>query len=194
MGRLPQNIIADAGYGSEENYEYLARHGLGNYIKYNTFHLETTKKFKNDAFRVENLFYDESKDEYICPAGKRMRCIRVKLTKTINGYLTERAIYECEDCSGCSLKERCTKSTGNRRIEVSKRLKELREEAARNLRSEKGMLLRAQRSTEVESVFGRIKHNWSFRRFLLRGIEKVKTEWGLLCIAHNLAKMAAVSA
>jgi transposase len=192
LGKLPQNIIADAGYGSEENYEYLVRHGLGNYVKYNTFHLERTRKFKNDPFRVENLLYDECKDEYICPAGKRMRHVKVKRTRTINGYLTEQAIYECEDCSGCLLKEKCTKSKGNRQIQVNKRLQKLRQEAACNLCSEKGKLLRARRSVEVESVFGRLKHDCSFRRFMLRGIEKVKTEFGLLCIAHNIAKMAAV--
>jgi hypothetical protein len=77
-------------------------------------------------------------------------------------------------------------------IQVSKRLQKYREEDALNLRSEKGLLLRSQRPVEVESVFGRIKHNWSFKRFMLRGTEKVKTEWGLLCIAHNIAKMAVV--
>ena len=97
-----------------------------------------------------------------------------------NGYLTERVIYECEDCSGCHLKEKCTKSKGNRRSTVSKRLQKLREEAAHNLRSEKGIRLRSKRPVEVETVFGRLKHNWSFRRFTLRGIKKVKTEWGLL--------------
>jgi hypothetical protein len=43
---------------------------------------------------------------------------------------------------------------------------------------------------EVESVFGRLKEDWGFCRFLLRGIEKVKTEFGLLCIAQNMAKLA----
>ncbi len=33
---------------------------------------------------------------------------------------------------------------------------------------------------EVEAVFRRLKHNWNFRRFMMRGIEKVKTEWGIL--------------
>jgi hypothetical protein len=42
----------------------------------------------------------------------------------------------------------------------------------------------------VESVFGRLKEDWGFRRFFLRGIAKVKTEFGLLCIAQNMAKLA----
>ncbi len=48
------------------------------------------------------------------------------------------------------------------------------------------------RGIEVESVFGQIKENRRFRRFLLRGLDKVKTEWGLLSIAHNLLKQNAL--
>lgn len=66
----------------------------------------------------------------------------------------------------------------------------MRAQAKALLLSEQGIALRKQRSTDVETVFGRIKQDWGFRRFLLRGMEKVKTEWGLLCIAHNLAKLA----
>jgi hypothetical protein len=61
----------------------------------------------------------------------------------------------------------------------------------RNLSSEEGKQLRAARSTEVETVYGHIKHNQGFRRFHLRGLEKVKIEWGLVSIAHNLQKLAA---
>ena len=50
--------------------------------------------------------------------------------------------------------------------------------------------MRARRGVEVEPVFGRIKQNWGFRRFTLRGMEKVNIEWGLLCLAHNIAKLA----
>ena len=63
-------------------------------------------------------------------------------------------------------------------------------QARNNLLSEQGRLLRIQRNVEVESVFGQIKHNMRFRRFNLRGLEKVKTEWGLVCIAHNMRKLA----
>lgn len=72
FGKLPRNIIADSGYGSEENYAYIADKELNGYVKFNYFHKEQTKKFKNDRFRIENLEYDEKNDEYICPADKRL--------------------------------------------------------------------------------------------------------------------------
>jgi transposase len=190
IGRLPENIVADAGYGSEENYEYLEKNELGNYVKYNMFHYEQKQKFKGQIFKVENLPYDEEKDEFSCPNGKKLRYTKTEPYKTANGYITEHRRYECEDCRTCPFKGKCTKAKGNREIKVSFRLNELKQKARENLCSEKGIKLRKKRCVEVESVFGQIKNNRWFRRFLLRGIEKVKTEWGLLCMAHNMKKLA----
>jgi hypothetical protein len=67
----------------------------------------------------------------------------------------------------------------------------MKREAHDRLLSPRGVEVRSQRPIEVEAVFGRLKQNWGFRRFMLRGLEKVKTEWGILCIAHNIAKVAA---
>jgi hypothetical protein len=183
-------VIADGGYGSEENYDYLEKADVEPYVKYPTFHQEQTKKFKNNLFLVYNLFYDEEKDEFICPAGKSLIYQETSQQKTENGYLIERRHYECEDCQGCPLKVQCTQATGNRRIQISSRLEELKKRARDNLHSEKGKELRSRRGVDVESVFGRLKWNWGYGRFLLRGVEKVKVEWGLLSIAHNLTKMA----
>ena len=71
------------------------------------------------------------------------------------------------------------------------KLMAFRQQARENLTSEEGKELRARRSVEIEGFFGHIKHNMGFRRFMLRGLEKVKTEWGLLSIAVNMQKMAA---
>lgn len=196
LKRLPKRIVSDAGYGSEENYAYLERHGAENYLKYNTFHQETHRyrdpaKMRKHQFRGENFGYDAEKDQFICPAGKRLHFRNTSRHKTENGYESERRNYECVECEGCLLKEQCSKVKGNRRIRVSLCLLEYRRRARENLTSEEGVRLRSARSVEVETVFGHLKHNMGFRRFHLRGLEKVKTEWGLLSIAHNMQKMAA---
>ena len=79
-----------------------------------------------------------------------------------------------------------------RRIYINRRLNELKEIAKANLDSEKGLEMRSKRPVEVEIAFGDIKGNFGVRRFLLRGLEKVKIEWGLYSIGHNMRKMAAV--
>jgi len=58
--------------------------------------------------------------------------------------------------------------------------------------SEDGIAFRKKRCIEPEFVFSRVKWCWGYKRFLLRGIEKVEVEWGLLCMAHNLARVASI--
>lgn len=195
-GRLPKKIVADAAYGSEENYAYLEQQNAANFLKYNTFYQDTHHYRKPEVlrahqFRAEHFAYDPEQDQFICPADKRLRFQYTSRYTTDNGYVSDRRNYECFDCAECPLKSQCTKAKGNRKIRISFRLLAYRSQARANLTSEEGQRLRAERSTEVETVFGHIKHNMSFRRFHLRGLEKVKTEWGLVSIAHNLRKLAA---
>jgi transposase len=192
---FPLNISADAGYGSEENYAYLADHRMGSYVKYNIFHRQQQKHRKPELirkalFRSENFPYDPDQDVFICPANQPMTYQGTRRERTDNGYWTELRHYQASGCNTCPLKPECTRAKGNRQIRVSFRLRRFREQACSNLLSEQGRALRIQRNVEVESVFGHIKHNRHFRRFSLRGLEKVNTEWGLLCIAHNMQKLA----
>jgi transposase len=193
---LPRNISADAGYGSEENYAYFADNQLENYVKYNTFHREQHHHRKPELirkaqFRTENLPYDPETDTFLCPANQLLTYRGNSHERTENGYWTELRHYEASDCNTCPLKPECTRAKHNRHLRISFRLRRFREQARNNLLSVKGKALRIQRNVEVESVFGQIKHNMRFRRFSLRGLEKVKTEWGLVCIAHNMQKLAA---
>lgn len=195
-GRLPKKIIADAAYGSEENYAYLERHGSENFLKYNTFYQDTHAYRNPDIlrahqFRAENFAYDAQSDTFRCPAGKSLHFQYASRYTTENGYDTDRRNYACFECADCPLRSQCTQAKGNRKIRISFRLLQYREQARKNLLSEEGVRLRAARSTEVETVFGHQKHNMGFRRFHLRGLEKVKTEWGLVSIAHNMRKLAA---
>ena len=190
LGQLPENIIADAGYGSEENYEYIEEKQLGNYVKYNMFHWEKKKKNKENPYLIENLLYDAKTDSFICRNNRRLIHIGTRKYVTEAGYETKRDYYRCEDCSLCPYASECKKTEKPKTIRFSHRLNELKKKANENLCSEKGKVLRSQRVVEVEQTFGRIKGCWSFRRFHLRGKDKVKIEWGLLAIAHNITKMA----
>jgi transposase len=188
---MPSQVVADAGYGSEENYAYLEEAGVDSFVKYPIFDREQKRSWRKQIYRVENWPYDAALDQFTCPAGKHLRYCRTFHKRTANGYLSQQRLYECPDCSACLSKAQCTRAAGNRRVHLSMPLLAYRERVRRNLLSEEGKRLRSRRGTEVESVFGRLKHNWGFRRFMLRGLEKVKIEWGLLCMAHNMAKLAA---
>jgi hypothetical protein len=193
-GKLPKNIVADAGYGSEENYEFLETEKVEHFVKYNTFHKEKSKKWKKDVTRVQNWYYVEERDEYICGYGRYLSFLYEKKQKSDNGYESLVRVYECEDCSDCPLRDQCVKGKkpdADRRIYVNRRLNELKGIAKAKLDSKKGLEMRSKRPIEVESAFGDIKGNFGVRRFLLRGLEKVKIEWGLYSIGHNMRKMAA---
>ncbi len=196
-GKKPRRTSGDAAYGSEENYAYLEQHQVENYLKYNTFYQEThpprnLERRQKASFRSENFPYDPEQDTFTCPAQHPLTYRETRSYRTDNGYLSERRHYECDHCLDCPLKPQCTKAKGNRRIQVSFKLREYRQRARENLLSERGIALRQQRCIEPESVFGNIKQNMGFRKFHPRGLEKVETEWGLVCIAHNIRKLAAI--
>jgi hypothetical protein len=159
LGRLPKNVIADSGYGSEENYAYLHAEQVGNYVKYNTFGKEQRARYKANPFAADQMAYDAEKDELICPAGKRLTYRFSAHPKTDNGCRGERRYYEAEDCTGCPLREQCTKSQSNRKVCLGFQLKAWRQQASENLTSEEGKKLRSLRGVEVESVFGRLKED-----------------------------------
>lgn len=192
---LPKKVVADAAYGSEENYAYLKDHQVGNYLKYNSFYQDTHHYRNPDVirkhqFRADHFGYDAEKDQFICPAKQRLSFLYTSKNKTVHGYESERRHYGAQGCNECPLKGECTKAKDNRQIQISFQLIEYRKEARENLTTELGRRLRAERCVEVETVFGQIKHNMGFRKFHLRGLDKVKTEWGLVCIAHNMRKLA----
>lgn len=191
-GEIPHQIIADAGYGSEENYLYLQENQHESYIKYNWFDKEQKNKTRKDPFWTGNWPYDEKRDEFRCPQGQLLTYRYTRHGKTMHGYETETRVYECEDCSGCPVKDQCTKAAGNRTLQRNMRAEAMRNEARTKLLSDQGKSIYGRRKIEVESVFGHVKWNRDFKRFLLRGLDKVAIEWGLLSIAHNMLKVSAV--
>ena len=135
--------------------------------------------------------YDEAADTYTCYGEKKLRAVSVKKQKSKSGYQSEVTIYECEDCSGCPYKEKCTKAKGNKKLYLSKNFLKKRQESYENIRSEKGILYRMNRTIQVEGAFGVLKNDYEFQRFLLRGKTRVKLEILLLSLGYNLNKLHA---
>lgn len=190
LGQMPQALVADAGYGSEQNYEYLEDNGVEAYVKFNNFHKEQTRKWKDNPYRVENLHYNQKEDCYYCPMGQTMKYIGSKSKSSRVGYKQINRMYQAQNCKGCPMRGPCYKAEGNRIILSNPQLIRYKKQIREKLNSDKGKKYRSQRPADVEAVFGNIKNNKNFKRFMLRGIEKVEIESGLLAIAHNLKKMA----
>jgi hypothetical protein len=189
LGKNPNVIITDAGYGSEENYVYLENQKTVAVVKYSTWMKEKSKTWQDDMFRTENLEYHKNEKYYVCPNGRNLTLRKTEKRKTDSGCIKTVEKYECESCAYCRLKKQCFKAQGNRRIDRNKRLLRLKRKARRVLEDEHYKQLRKQRSVEVETVFGQIKGNQGYRRFLLRGLKKTSTEWGLLVLGYNLKQI-----
>lgn len=189
--KLPEVIVADAGYGSQENYEYMEEENIEGYVKYNYFDKEQKKNNKDKKpFATEKLYYNQKEDCYYCPMGQKMKKIGERKSKSDNNYVRNLSLYQAINCNGCPVRGVCHNQANERIISVSHRGNILKQKAKERLESERGIFYRKKRPADVEPIFGNIKQNKKFKRFYLRGLEKVKTEFGLLSIAHNLAKYA----
>ena len=191
LGFKYPSVTTDSGYESEEGYEFLKENGQVPYIKPQTYEKWKIRSFKKDISKRENMAYDEEKDHYICHAGKYLKPIFIKTQKSKSGYKSEVTVYECENCSGCPHKEKCTKAKGNKRLYVSKNFIAKRQESYENIKSDTGIKYRMNRSIQVEGAFGVLKSDYEFQRFLLRGKTKVKLEFLLLSLGYNINKLHA---
>lgn len=191
-GYAPEIVTADSGYGSEQNYQCLEANNCTAYVKYGYFHQEQQGlRLKKYPFAAEHLYYNAEHDFYVCPMGQHMSKIATYTKQNANGFEQTVTKYQVKNCHGCPLHVACHKSKENRSIEVNHALNKHKQKARELLTSEEGIRHRKQRSQDVEAVFGNIKQNKGFRRFMLRGKAKVTTEFGWIAIAHNLKKKAA---
>lgn len=187
---FPEVQVADAGYGSEENYLYLDKQQIEAYVKPTDFDRKQRRHYHPNPFNSDQLEYNADKDIYLCPSGTPMKNIGQRKKKE-SGVLKTYTMYKASGCRNCPLRDACHKQKGNRIIHVNHRGRQLKQKAYERLKTEQGIYYRKRRPVDVEPVFGNIKSNKNFKRFLLKGVQKTEIEWGLLCIAHNLKKIAA---
>ena len=192
-GTQSDEIVADSGYGNEANYAYMERNGMDAYVKYNMFHTETKRRYVNNGFLVQNMHYNASEDYYVCPMGQHMERCGTHHSVSDLGYRSEVAVYRAVNCKGCPLRGMCYSSVIDRRtIKVNHRSDSFKKRARELLTSERGMMHRSNRPIEPEAVFGDIKFNHGFKRFRLKSNRKVRVEFGLVALAHNLRKYSAM--
>jgi len=189
-----KTVVADAGYGSEENYEFMEKNDIEAFVKYNYFHMEQKHSIQKNIFLPQNLYYNKEQDYFVCPMGQHLTKTGDGKRISDNGYTSNVSYYKAVNCNGCPLRGQCHKAKGNRTLEVNFRLQELKQKAKTRLMSETGLYHRSKRPIEPEAVFGQLKSNNKFNRFTLKGLSKANLEFGLMAIAHNLRKLAAKAA
>jgi hypothetical protein len=187
--KMPAKQVADSGYGSEENYEFMQNNDIEAFVKYPLFHAEQKKKYKSNAFLPQNLYYNAEKDYFVCPMGQHMEKIGNSTRKSESGFVSNTILYQAKNCSDCPLKCLCHKAKGNRKIEINHKLNRYRQKACELLTSEEGLLHRSRRPIEPEAVFGQTKANKQYDRFRHFSLDKVKMDFGIFAIAFNIGKL-----
>lgn len=186
-GRYPKYPVADAGYGSLNNYLYCEEHGMEKYMKFTMFKKETEdQKYRENPYRAVNFPINE-KGNPVCPNGKEFRYIYSRPVKG-NRYGRMEEFYQCEDCTDCTHKEKCCKCEGNRVVRLNEELTGFHQEVLSNLNSVHGALLRMNRSIQAEGAFGTIKWNKTYSRVRRRGLKSVILELSMISCGFNLHK------
>ena len=192
-----KNITADAGYESEENYLFLEANNQIVFIKPANYEISKTRKYKNDIGKIENMEYDKISDFYTCKNNRKLTVSHIRHNKTKTGYVSEKTIYTCENCSDCPYKSDCIKDNncktplGERTkvLQVAKTFIKHRKEDLERIISDERVLYRMNRSIQAEGSFGDIKQDIQFRRYLSKGTANVLAESTLLAIARNINKL-----
>ena len=185
-----ENIIADAGYESSENYLYLEENGQNCFIKPQNYEISKKRSYKANPYTVENMDYNAKRDEYTCPNGRKLKLRNESRKTTENGYTISTKYYSNDKCGRCPHRDKCHKSkNGYRTVKVNQVIIEHRPKALEALTSEEETLLRMNRSIQVEGVFGVLKEDYGFRRFLTRGKKNIETQFFLLAFALNIEKL-----
>jgi transposase len=183
LSTLPQEASADAGYSSYENLEYTQQKGLDAYIPDDFFVSLEKKNQSEKRYHKCNFRYDETRDVYICPESRNLRRYQELKRQDKPPFV----IYRGESCKECAAKKECTKGPAQR---ITRDGRESLVEAMREkLRSEEGKEIYKKRLYTVEPVLGNMK--WNRRRIMmsLRGLVKVRGEFSLMCLVHNVKKV-----
>jgi len=184
------DIVADAGYESEENYSYLEKNNQISYIKPSNYERSKKRNYKNKINLRENMEYDSEKDVYICK-NNRVLSVTGKIKRVSkSGYVSDIKIYTCESCENCKFKKKCTRAQDERQLHVSEEFIRLRNSSTDNITTDFGKRLRMNRSIQIEGLFGVLKEDYGFRRFLTKGKKNVSAEIKLLMFALNLNKLS----
>lgn len=197
LGFKYTEIIADAGYESEENYFFIEENGQTAYIKPQNYEISKTRKYKKDISRRENMEYDANRDCYICKNEKELTVTNERRSKSVSGYVSIKTYYKCSDCTGCPYKTECIKGNNcntpmekrNKVLMVSKRMSQMRAEDLERITSEYGTMLRMNRSIQAEGSFADVKEDMNFRRYLYRGKSNVLAESIILAMGRNINKL-----
>ncbi len=203
----PDWLAADSGFANGENLKWLEEQHVSAYMPTNTdfreknpanrpdptqaVPMEHVKHLpcKNDKFSHAAFIYDSEQDRYYCPAGQSL------LPKGQGKYHRTKVPYtkyQCPGCTNCPLASHCVTEKATERTIQRDTYQAYRERTGERMATTEGVAIYSKRAPVVEGAFAVIKHIMGIRRFLLRGLDKVRIEWHWICAAYNLKRLLTI--
>jgi hypothetical protein len=186
-GKEIKTVLADADYGTFESLEYMVQNNMVGYVPYRD--MNTT--YEDQPFHAAHFSYDEENDFYICPAAKQLNYYRTSEDKKRKQCFRHYRADAIQTCKQCPFINQYVPKKAARRIIKRETRQHFRDQMKQRLNSDPGRQMYRNRLHPIESFFGQIKHNLGYTRFLLRGLQKVKAEFTLICLTYNLRKLIA---
>ncbi len=170
-------VLADTGYYNNAEVASCVEHGLTPYVP----KADTSANTAQGLFGKSRFRFDAAKDVYICLGNQ-------ELTYLFSTYELGRSLryYRASGCNQCALKTQCTRNKANRTL-TREEDEHLMEQMAERLRQAPQKI--KQRKGLVEHPFGTIKRALGYDHFLLKGLEKVRTEWSLITLVYNFKRI-----
>lgn len=174
-GLIWRNVLADAGFSSGENYDFLEKENLVSYIP-----PHGTYKGGPEGF----TFVKEG-NYWLCTKGKKasFRVRRAEQGNWKDYYLTRRS-----DCKGCPIKEQCIGKSFEKRIGITIYVDQYTRNNQR-VRSKFGRAMKGKRQSTVEPVLGTLTQFMGLRKINTIGIEQANKVMQMAATAYNLKKL-----
>lgn len=182
-GQCVETMLADADYGTYDSFEYMDTKTIEGYVPYRD--MNTT--YDQKPYHSSHFKYQHETDSYTCPNNEELKFRKVREDKRRGQKFKE---YRTDACKSCVFQKQCCPKKVARRVVLRELRQVLRDEMKERLNSKEGKKIYQRRLHPVESIFGQLKFNQGYTCFLLRGIGFVKAEFTIMCLSHNLLKMA----
>ena len=142
---LDFSLLADSGYYTKKNLEYLKREGIEGYLPSSEQARDGKDKYKPRRYSKDKFRYDEERDVYVCPEGKELRYWR--MDRTCGSRL-----YRGERCKGCPVLKECVRGKKPYRVLSRWEKEPLMTEMRERMESEEGKRIYSKRKTMTDQI------------------------------------------
>jgi len=182
LGQVAQLTVADAGYLVTTQLAEAEHKGYPVLVNLQ----EPLQEAEGQPYHASRFIYEATKDQCICPRGEALRFDHAKLRNKVQPYTVR--VYRCESYETCPVRWQCSASRTGRTVQIHPNHDALVRQREKH-RDEAMRAALKKRGSTVEPIFGWAKEAMGFRRWSFRGLEKVQTQWSVLCTAMNLRKL-----